>query len=548
MNLLYIRKSLTLLDKYKNRYLIIKITNIFINIIALIEAYFISIIVTSIIQNKISLFKRYLLFFLIYYLIFRVINYLLDTLSAKLIVRINNNVKKTIFYSYFSHFQYSSDYNSAKLNNVFLNDYNTPVDYLNCLFNYLSEIIILISMLFILIRQNILFLYTVLLVIPIIFINMYYAKKIKAFNKIDYYYSDLVLGIVKKVTNGIYEIASNEKIKSFITDDFDNCIDKKILNVDELNKSKINLQYLMELVIKANIFLFYALAGALVFKKQLNPEIFMFLSFYIQKVLMSIINITGIIPSIQRYHLSLDRVFEIIEKNQIFEHDEKNKLSLNFINKLEIEKAEFKIGESCILENIDLHLNKGEHILIEGENGSGKSSLIKLISLQYPLTEGSYLINDKKYSDYKSKDIMRNISISSQKPVIYPLSIKDNILYEINDTSYNLNEILMDFDLFDYIEKLESGIDTFIDENYELSGGQKKKIELIRCLTKDASIYILDEPLANLDHKFEAKFDYILNKYLRDKTVIMIEHGGYRSNFFDRYHKFIDEKLEVSNG
>lgn len=546
MKLLYIRKSLALMGSNKNRYLIIKVVSILINLIALVEPYFISMITTSIIQNKTSLFKRYLLLFLIYYVVFRVINYLLDIIASKQIVRINNDVKKTIFYSYFSHFQYSNNFNSAKLTNVFLNDYNTPLDYVNCLFSYLSEIITLVFMLVILIKQNILFVYSVLLVIPIVFINMHYAKKIKVFNKIDYYYSDIILGVVKKVTNGIYEIVSNEKIRRFITNNVNDYIDKKILNVDELNKSKINLQYIIEVIVKGNVFLFYALAGTLVLKKQLNPGIFMFLSFYIQKVLISIISITGIIPSVQRFHLSLDRVFEVIEKNRMFENDEKSRATLNFVNGLEIEKAEFKIGGSSILENIDLQLNRGEHILIEGENGCGKSSLMKLISLQYPITEGDYYINDREYSDYKFQDIMRNISISNQKPIIYPLSIKANILFEGDDTNYNLNEVLKDFDLLDYIMKLESGMDTLIDENYELSGGQKKKIELIRCLTKDSSIYILDEPLANLDNKFEEKFDYILNKYLGDKTVIMIEHGGYRSNFFHRYYKFTDAKLEES--
>lgn len=354
MNLLYIRKSLSLLDKYKKKYLLVKLTSIFINIIALIEPYFISVIVTSIIQNKTFLFKKYLLLFMIYYIICHIINYLLDMLSAKLIVRINNNIKKTIFYSYFGHFQYSSTYNSAKLNNVFLNDYSTTLEYLNYLFNYLSEIIILLFMLFILARQSILFIYTVLLVIPIIFINIYYAKKIKAFNKIDFFYSDIIFGIIKKVTNGIYEIVSNRKIKNFITNNFNDYIDEKILNVDKLNRDKINLQYIMEFIMKTNIFLFYALAGVLVFKGKLDPQLFMFLSFYVQKVLISMISITSFIPSIQKYHLSLDRVFEIIEKNNIFEYEEENKLSLNFINKLEIKKGEFKIGKSYILKDINL--------------------------------------------------------------------------------------------------------------------------------------------------------------------------------------------------
>ncbi|MCQ4922613.1 ABC transporter ATP-binding protein/permease [Tissierella carlieri] len=546
--MLYIKKSMALLDRYKIKYLLIKLTGILIKASALIEPYLVSVIVASIMQNNISLFKRYIILFAMYYMVFSIINYSLDKVSSKLMIRINNKVKEKILYSYFGYFQYSSTYNSAKLNNVFTSDYSSPLSYLDYLFGYSSEIIVLLSMLFILIKQNTWFIYTIVLVIPIIFINIHYSKKIKKYNKINFYYSDVILGIVKKVSNSIYEITSNEKIKNFIVNDFDNYIEDKISNVDKLNESKINLQYIMDSIMKINIFLFYILAGILVFKKRITPEIFIFLSFYIQKVLISLIGITNLIPTVQRYHVSLDRVFEVMETKNLFKDEEEKKQPLEYINKIEIKDGEFKIKDSYILKDVNMYLNKGEHILIGGENGSGKSSMIKLISLQYPLSCGEYLINDNSHKEYKASDIMECISISNQNPIVYPLSIRNNILYEADNGKYTLSEILEDFDLLEYIESLEEGIDTFIDENYNLSGGQKKKIEIIRCLSKNSSIYILDEPLANLDADFKNKFDYILNKYFSDKTVIMIEHGNYKSDFFDRYYKFKHESIEVQNG
>ncbi|OZV13946.1 hypothetical protein CIW83_00450 [Tissierella sp. P1] len=546
--MLYIKKSMALLDRYKIKYLLIKLTGILIKASALIEPYLVSVIVASIMQNNISLFKRYIILFAMYYMVFSIINYSLDKVYSKLMIRINNKVKERIFYSYFGHFQYSNTYNSAKLNNVFTSDYSSPLSYLDYLFSYLSEVIVLLSMLFILIKQNTWFIYTIVLVIPIIFINIHYSKKIKKYNKINFYYSDVILGIVKKVSNSIYEITSNEKIKNFIVNDFDNCIEDKISNVDKLNESKINLQYIMDAIMKINIFLFYILAGILVFKKRITPEIFIFLSFYIQRVLVSLIGITNLIPTVQRYHVSLDRVFEVMETKNLLKDEEEKKQPLDYIKKIEIKDGEFKIKDSYILKDVNMHLNKGEHILIEGENGSGKSSMIKLISLQYPLSCGEYLINDNSHKEYKASDIMECISISNQSPIIYPLSIRNNILYEADNGKYTLNEILEDFDLLEYIESLEEGIDTFIDENYNLSGGQKKKIEIIRCLSKNSSIYILDEPLSNLDADFKNKFGYILNKYFSDKTVIMIEHGNYKSDFFDRCYKFKHESLEVQNG
>ena len=375
---------MALLDRYKSKYLLIKLTGILIKASALIEPYLVSVIVASIMQNNISLFKRYIILFAMYYMVFSIINYSLDKVSSKLMIRINNKVKERIFYSYFGYFQYSSTYNSAKLNNVFTSDYSSPLSYLDYLFGYLSEIIVLLSMLFILIKQNTWFIYTIVLVIPIIFINIHYSKKIKKYNKINFYYSDVILGIVKKVSNSIYEITSNEKIKNFIVNDFDNYIEDKISNVDKLNESKINLQYIMDSIMKINIFLFYILAGILVFKKKITPEIFIFLSFYIQKVLISLIGITNLIPTVQRYHVSLDRVFEVMETKNLFKDEEEKKQPLEYINKIEIKDGEFKIKDSYILKDVNMYLNKGEHILIGGENGSGKSSMIKTYLITIP--------------------------------------------------------------------------------------------------------------------------------------------------------------------
>ncbi|MBU3209540.1 hypothetical protein KPL28_07790 [Clostridium algidicarnis] len=317
--MLYIKKSMVLLDRYKTKYLLIKFAGILIKVSALIEPYLVSVIVASIMQDNISLFKRYIIMFAMYYMVFGIVNYSLDKISSKLMIRINNKVKERIFYSYFGHFQYSNTYNSAKLNNIFTSDYSSPLSYLDYLFGYLSEVIALLSMLFILVKQNTWFIYTIVLVIPIIFINIHYSKKIKKYNKINFYYLDVILGIVKKVSNNIYEIASNEKIKNFIVKDFDDYIEDKIANVDKLNESKINLQYIMDCIMKINIFLFYILAGILIFKKRITPEIFIFLSFYIQKVLISLIGITNLIPTVQTYHVSLDRVFEVMGTKKIIQ-------------------------------------------------------------------------------------------------------------------------------------------------------------------------------------------------------------------------------------
>lgn len=535
----YILKSFECFTSYKKPYIFSKLIYILLNMLSMVDYYFLSKMITSLLSGNIVLFKRYLYIMVVWNAGLVIFRYTIDRYYARLIVNINNSIKKLIFESYFSFYQFSQSKDTSKLNNVFISEYITPMNFLDTIFNYISEVILLIYILAVLVSFDIRFLYTLALILPIVAVNVYFSEKIKFLKKQDYIFIDSIYGLVRTTTLFIYSIFSNRKIFLSINNDLDTKIKEKISVINNMNKEKLNLQYSIEIIVKSNMYIFYFIVLKLIVKGTMLVENFIFVSFYIQKVLYSMISLTKIIPQIQMYYVSLDRLFSVLGNNIEFKKSEKWKESINEIDSVELRGASFTINNKKILDNTNFVLKNTDKIIIRGKNGSGKSTLIKLISLQYPLTEGELFFNNELSHKYTVSSIFSNISVSNQNPCIIPLSLRDNISFDL-EMKFNLDEMLVDFELVELVSRLPDGIDTIINKDIELSGGERKKIDLLRCMIKKADVYIFDEPLAYLDKEFKRKFSFLIKKYIGDKGFIIVEHNEISNINFDREF-FVEE-------
>ncbi len=209
---------------------------------------------------------------------------------------------------------------------------------------------------------------------------------------------------------------------------------------------------------------------------------------------------------------------------------------LNFPKKLTkniiLKNVYFKYpkAEEYVLKNINLEIIPGENIAIVGENGSGKTTFIKLLTRLYDVTKGEILIEDKNIKEYNISDIHKNIGVIFQDFVQYETTVKENIHFgDVDKSSKDIeasaiksgaHNFIKDFDK-KYLENLGRTIEK---NGKELSGGQWQKIALARAFFKNSKILILDEPTAAID----AKAEYDLFKRFRDltknKTTILISH------------------------
>lgn len=184
-------------------------------------------------------------------------------------------------------------------------------------------------------------------------------------------------------------------------------------------------------------------------------------------------------------------------------------------------------GKNKILKDINFEVNKPMKVALVGKSGCGKTTLVNLIPRFYDITGGEILINDKNYLEYDLNSLRDNIGYVFQEPVIFHMSIMENIKYGNNrDISNNeVIEVCKKIGLHEKIASLENGYNTPIDiYTDKISYGEKQLLNFARAILKDTDILILDEVTSNLDLEFEQKVMKATKEVLKNKFSFIIAH------------------------
>lgn len=184
-----------------------------------------------------------------------------------------------------------------------------------------------------------------------------------------------------------------------------------------------------------------------------------------------------------------------------------------------------------VLKNFNLTINSGEKIALVGENGAGKTTIIKLLTRFYDVTEGEILINGVNIKDLSLVDWYKSIGVLFQDFVKYEYPVKENIRFGKIHEKENLAKIIeaaISAGADEVIKKLEKGYETMLGRTFEggieLSAGQWQKVALARGFLRDAKVLVLDEPTASIDAKAESEIFSRVEKLSKAKTVIIISH------------------------
>lgn len=208
---------------------------------------------------------------------------------------------------------------------------------------------------------------------------------------------------------------------------------------------------------------------------------------------------------------------------------------LGAFESLEFQNVCFKYPhtEKDVLKGVSFTLNKGDKLSLVGINGSGKSTIIKLMLGLYKIKSGDILINGYSMYDYDLRDVRKMFSALFQSFVQYPLTLRDNIALSDYDRVSDDDAIISSLKqsgVYDELqEKLENGLESYMtrqfdDKGTELSKGQWQKIALSRAYFKNAEIFIFDEPSAALDAEAEDRIFKNFESVSDGKTGIMISH------------------------
>ena len=178
------------------------------------------------------------------------------------------------------------------------------------------------------------------------------------------------------------------------------------------------------------------------------------------------------------------------------------------------------------LKKVSLNIPHGKTTALVGPSGSGKSSILNLIPRFYDPDSGKLKIDGQNIKDLTISSVRSVIALVSQEPILFDMSIKENILYSRpNSTDEEIISAAKSAAADSFISELPNGYDTIIGEKgYSLSGGQKQRISIARAFLKNAPILLLDEATSSLDTESESLVQEAIKKLMKDRTTLVIAH------------------------
>ena len=222
-------------------------------------------------------------------------------------------------------------------------------------------------------------------------------------------------------------------------------------------------------------------------------------------------------------------------------------------------EVEFKDVSFCypgtdrkVLDHVNLKFRIGEKLAIVGENGSGKSTFIKLLCRLYDPTEGEILLNGINIKKYNYKEYMSVFSVVFQDFKLFALPLGQNVAASTEYDSEKVQECLSKAGFDARSARMEKGLDTWLYKDCDadgvsISGGEEQKIALARALYQNAAFLILDEPTAALDPIAEAEVYSSFNEIVGDRTAVYISHRLSSCRFCDEIIVF-DQGRIVQQG
>lgn len=218
----------------------------------------------------------------------------------------------------------------------------------------------------------------------------------------------------------------------------------------------------------------------------------------------------------------------------------------NVRGKIEFRNVKFTYASSELpaLNNLSFTINAGETVAFVGESGCGKSTTLQLIQRFYDADEGEILIDGVNIKGVAPSSLRDHVSIVPQQPVLYSMSVADNIRYSKHDaTDQEIYAAAQAGNAHGFISELNEGYNTVVQQT-SLSGGQKQRICISRAILANAPILLLDEATAALDTESEQLVQLSLEEIRNGKTAIIVAHRLATVISADRIFVFKDGHIQ----
>lgn len=363
-----------------------------------------------------------------------------------------------------------------------------------------------------------------------IILTVLYNQKTKQKGKKDKEFrnqTEKVSGLVGELIRGVKDIKMLNAKDSFIMK-----LDENITNQNEkrFEMAKVNMIYTYIIDTLKCIFELGLVLLLIYLVKNNTITIAIAIALFnyksgIMKLVME--HISSFLDLAKDFNISCDRVFSIID-NKTFSKERFGDKHLDKVfGNIEFRNVRFGYNKNkLVLDNINLKIDAGKMIGIVGKSGAGKTTIFNLLCKMYSAEEGQILIENNNIENLDEESIRGNITIISQNPYIFNLSIRDNLkLVKENLTEEEMIEACKIACLDDFIETLPNKYDTILGESgVILSGGQKQRLAIARAFVQKTKIILFDEATSSLDNETQAKIQKAISNLKDDYTILIIAH------------------------
>ena len=405
-------------------------------------------------------------------------------------------------------------------------DSQVLADIFNSLTDKISYILMFVgSLTVIFLTSDLVFLYVL---IGIILTYMLIYKNTKKLNNEDRKFrliNERVTGLFSELVRGTRDIKMLNSEDAFVNE--------YKARFDKVNESKYNIRMmaksydLEEMCLYHTVsFVLLLIIALLLVSGGLTPVAAIIVWNYSNNITDVNYFVTDLMTMIRNFNLSCERVRELIDGKR-FRKEEFGKVHLNRIEgNFEFKNVSFKYDKKKVLDKLSFKVKANQTVAFVGKSGAGKTTIFNLLCKMYNVNSGKILIDGVDINDLDKDTIRGNITVISQNPYIFNLSIRDNLKLVKEDMSEEeMVRACKGACLHDFIMKLPKKYDTVVGEGgVMLSGGEKQRLAIARALLQKTEIILFDEATSALDNETQSKVQEAIENMKGEYTILIIAH------------------------
>ena len=300
------------------------------------------------------------------------------------------------------------------------------------------------------------------------------------------------------------------------------------ISINYTKTSSLNSS-LSSLILGVPIVLLITFGGYMVLDGSISLGTFTAFLSYTSIFFSPISQLSGIWTSYKSSLPAFDRIKEVMD----MEPEKGLDRDITITNgEIKFDNVWFSYDNRYILKGFNATFKKGLNYIV-GDNGSGKSTILKLICLLYPVEKGSIKVDGQDIVEIKRDGLIKNISMIFSDPYMFDGSIYENIqIGNLDATKEDIVRVSKLVKIHEFIESTPNKYDTEVGEDgLMLSSGEKQKIALARAVLKNSSIILLDEVTKSIDKDSKESINQVIDELKTDKTIIIVTHNSNEIDF-----------------